>query len=367
MPRPLLITSAGGPATEQVIQSIRNHGAAFYDPHPIIGIDMDANMLNLSSSDLKFTVPRADDPMYVPSIRALARKFGVTMFYPQSDKEIFIAAQNRKVLPSMTIPSLDTIKICRDKALLYEFLLYARLPVPWFAILGDIELLAIRRDIKVGDWEFPLWLRSRTGAGGYMGYKCDSMEDIRHILDYYKDKKEIEWMVCQYLSGKDYSWTSIWKDGNLLTSVLKERIKWVYDRIGTTAVQRTVHDDRINEYCEAIVKGLEPKITGLMMIDLKAESPNVLSDAYITEINAGRTGTVCLFHSVASEILYKDWRVNFPYLLWLIHHKESLPSTFQKFNALPEDLYWVRHIDMGWMLAKKDGQGLLRMAQGKIR
>jgi hypothetical protein len=84
-----------------------------------------------------------------------------------------------------------------------------------------------------------------------------------------------------------------------------------------------------------------------MMIDLKQDLDD--KKFYITEINAGRLGTVNYFYGYTSRIIYGDNRLNFPWLLWLISKGRNLPE-LSKFNAFPKNLYWIRHIDMGYKL-----------------
>jgi len=76
---------------------------------------------------------------------------------------------------------------------------------------------------------------------------------------------------------------------------------------------------------------------------------------YITEVNAGRTGTVSLWFSLASRMIYGDHRVNFHHQLLRAHHGTKLLSC-KKHDALPEGIKCVRHIDMGSLLLWRDQQ-----------
>lgn len=332
--RRLLITSVGGPASENVIRSLKL--SAFSD-YPIIGTDCDPYFIHLSSANKKFLIHNAHDEIgYISDLRTLWKYHDVSMLYPQSDLEVFVCSKYRDKLPPMSLPSHKTIELCQDKGELYCFLSAQGIEIP------DFEFYA-------NNFMFPCWARARHGAGGNKGFKALYREDFLRMVSYWKDREpesEKDWMLVELLEGRDYSWTSIWRDGKLLTSVLKGRIKWVYNRIGTTAVQKFIHDSTINEYCKNIVKTIEPNITGIMMLDLKGESLNVLSDVYLTEINAGRLGTVNMNYAMASRKLYKDDRVNFPYILWCIHHDLPLPKGMLQFDALPENLYYIRHLDM---------------------
>jgi carbamoyl-phosphate synthase large subunit len=65
----------------------------------------------------------------------------------------------------------------------------------------------------------------------------------------------------------------------------------------------------------------------------------------ITEINAGRFGTTIHFYTAAG--------VNFPYILLKIAFGEDY-GDIPDFNPLPENLYWIRTLDCGPVLVKKE-------------
>lgn len=331
----LLISSVGGPASENVIRSLE---MSEFSDYPIIGVDCDPYFIQISSANKKFLVHNAhEEERYLMDLRNLWKKFNITMLYPQSDLEVYVCSKNRDVLPPMSLPNHKTIELCQDKGNLYYILKSHGIEVPDFTLYDN--------DFK--KFQFPCWARARHGAGGNKGFKALYHDDFLRMVGYWYDREPEsikDWMLIEFLEGRDYSWTSIWRDGKLLTSVLKERLKWVYNRIGTTAVQRTIYDYEVNSYCKRIIKTLEPEITGIMMIDLKEDTDQ--NKFYLTEINAGRLGTVNMNYAMASRKFYKDDRVNFPYILWCIHHDLSLPKSMREFNALPEGLYYIRHLDM---------------------
>jgi len=222
-------------------------------------------------------------------------------------------------------------------------------PVPDFRLptKEDIRMLLLSESPNYGvgygwqDW-YPCWVRARRGAGGAHGFIAKTWRDFYHMAGFHRD---VDWMLVKLLDGRDYSFTSLWNKGTLVTSVLKERLRWVYNRIGTTAVQRTVCDEKVEQYCYDVIKAIEPNITGIMMVDLKEDKKT--GQFVITEINAGRLGTVNYMFAKASRLVYGDDRVNFAYLLWKIHHGEPINLKTRAFDALPIGIYYYRHIDMG--------------------
>lgn len=350
----LLITSAGGPATSNVIMNLN-----LIPKSPvIIGLDIDKYMLKLSKADYNELVHSAkDENKYVINLIALSDEFKVNMLYPQSDIEVFVVSKNRHQLPPVALPSPYVIQLCQGKADLYNFLANEKLRVPPYKNLTkDNERELSYESPNFGafppsQWKYPCWVRATHGAGGNKGFICRDWRDLRNMVEFYREREDVRWQMVKLLSGRDYSWTSLWYNGKLITSVLKERLKWVYNRIGTTAVQRTVHNDDVNKYCHDVVNAIadeyDRNLTGIMMIDLKEDTDD--NKFYITEINAGRLGTVNYNYGLWSRQIYNDDRLNFPWLLWNIGAKDKLPNyDYKMYDALPQGLYYARMIDMGY-------------------
>ena len=344
----VIVTSAGGPVAENVIQNLK-----LAENILVVGTDMDKDMLQLSSADKKAVIHHSSEAtgMYIDDINKLATRHNAMMLIPVSDREIYVAALNAKRLPRMSIPNLKIVETCRNKASLYTFMKEHGFPVPL-----SIYLLSYRHyPATIRDLKQPMWLRATIGAGGWLAHKVDSLEDIKALLRFYRNTKR-EFMLTKYLAGRNFCWTSLWVDGKLQCSVTKERLEWVYRRIGTTAIQRTVHNPQVSKLCEDVIKCLvdlyDSDMTALMMVDLKEGE---IGNPYITEINAGRTGTVSTFFALSSKLAYNDYRVNFHYQLFRAHHGLK-PLPCKKHDALPEDMTYIRHIDMGSLLTWKDKQ-----------
>ncbi len=118
------------------------------------------------------------------------------------------------------------------------------------------------------------------------------------------------------------------------------------------AVQKTVHDEQINKIGTEAVLAIDPDFNGIACVDLKENSEGV---PCVTEINAGRMFTTSYFFSYASKILRKDYYANIPYLYVKLAFKETVPNNIPKYNVLPENVYWIRHMDAPAKLVK-DGK-----------
>ena len=156
-----------------------------------------------------------------------------------------------------------------------------------------------------------------------------------------------DFMVSQFLPGREYAFQSLWKDGELLTSQARERLQYLYGHLtpsgqtSTPSLAKTVHRQDLNELAAACVRAVDPQATGIFCVDLKEDAEG---RALLTEINAGRFFTTSNFFAEAGS--------NMPYhyvRLGLGREVEDLP----KFNAVDADLYWVRMVDMGYKLVRE--------------
>jgi carbamoyl-phosphate synthase large subunit len=184
------------------------------------------------------------------------------------------------------------------------------------------------------------------------------VETAASWINYWKARK-VGWrfIAQQHLPGRNVAFHSLWKDGELVTSMARERLEYIYPHLapsgitGTPAVQRTVHDEAINKTGTDAVLSIDPNFNGIACVDLKQNKEKV---PCVTEINAGRMFTTSFFFSYASKTLRKDYYANIPYLYVKLAFKEKIPN-IPRYNVLPENLYWIRHIDAPARLVK-DGK-----------
>jgi carbamoyl-phosphate synthase large subunit len=134
----------------------------------------------------------------------------------------------------------------------------------------------------------------------------------------------------------------------------RERVEYIYPYLapsgimGTPSVQRTVHDKAVNKIGTEAVLAIDSNFSGIASVDLKENAQGV---PCVTEINPGRMFTTSFFFSYASKILCNDYRVNIPYLYTRLAFKESIPE-LKKYDVLPADVYWIRHMDAPARLVK---------------
>jgi carbamoyl-phosphate synthase large subunit len=204
----------------------------------------------------------------------------------------------------------------------------------------------------------PIWIRATQGAGGRGSTPAPNRETAVSWINYWKARRSNWTFVAQkHLLGRNVAFHSLWKDGELVTSMARERLEYIYPHLapsgitGTPAVQKTIHDLVINKIGTDAVLSIDANFNGIACVDLKEDDKGV---PCVTEINAGRMFTTSFFFSYASKTLRKDCYANIPYLYVKLAFDEKIPS-IPRYDILPEDVYWIRHIDAPAKLVK-DGK-----------
>lgn len=344
----ILCTGAGGPAGINFTMSLRAAPENMY----LIGTDSNALYLHLAITDNKYLVPRAKDPSYIDKLNEIISKEKIEFLHAQPDVEVEVVSENREKLNApVFLPSKAAVKACQDK--LESARVWKKKGVP---VARTIEIHK-EEDIDRAFAEFgsPIWIRARSGAGGKGSTPADNRETAVSWINYWRGRKvDWEFIAQEHLPGINIAFHSIWKDGELVTSMARERIEYIYSYLapsgitGTPAIQKTVHKEEVNKIGTDAVLSIDPKFTGIASVDLKGNTAGV---PCVTEINPGRMFTTSYFFSYASKILRKDYFANIPYLAVKLGYKETIPE-IPKYNCLPADVYWIRHMDAPAHLVK---------------
>ena len=347
----ILVTGAGGPAGLNFVMSLRIAPEKMF----IVGTEANEYFARLASTDKCYLVPEATEDNYVDELNRVVRKEKIEFVHAQPDVEVAVISENREKLEAnVFLPSKEGIRTCQDK--LESARLWQRngVPVARFMELQD------ESDVDKAFEEFgsPIWIRARYGAGGRGSTPACNKETALSWIGYWRSRNmDWEFIAQEHLPGRNIGFHSLWKDGELVTSMARERLEYIYPHLapsgitGTPSVQRTIHDKAVNEIGTKAVLSIDPNFNGIACVDLKENKDGV---PCVTEINAGRMFTTSFFFSYASKILHKHYYANIPYLYVKLALKESIPN-IPKYNTLPENIYWIRHIDASARLVK-DGK-----------
>jgi len=354
----ILVTGCGGPASVNFVLSLRISPESMF----IVGTENNEHLVHLSEADKNYLIPKSTDPLYIDRLNEIILEEEIGLVHAQPDIEVAAISRNREKLKAdVFLPSKEAIRICQDK--LESTRYWEERGVP---VARSLELNK-QSDINKAFREFgsPIWIRARHGAGGKGSTPAYNKETALSWIQYWKSRdSEWQFVAQEYLSGRNLGFHSIWENGRLITSMARERLEYIYPHLapsgitGTPAVQRTIHDDVVNTTSSKAVLSIDARFSGIACVDLKENEDGM---PCVTEINAGRMFTTSYFFSYASKLLRNDYYANIPYLYVKLAFKESIPD-MPKYNILPEQIYWIRHIDAPARLVK-DGEVIGEMYQ----
>jgi len=355
MVKKVLITGAGGPAGVNVLRSLRDCG----EKMEVYGTDISNYHCEYAKPWVSkvFIVPRCTDTAhYIPAINNIIAKHKVEFVHPQPDIEVTVLSENREKINALTyLPTKETVRICQDKQKSADIWQKKGFPTA--------KAISLRPDHLEADVERAfnelgkkIWVRATKGAGGTGSTPADNSDTVINWIKYWLSRgNKWDFIAQEFLPGRNIAVSSIFKDGECVTSQGRERLEYIYPYLapsgvtGTPVVARTINDDNVNKLATEAVLAIDSKATGIFSVDMKEDNSG---KAIPTEINAGRFFTTSYYFSAAAK-RFNVWYANMPYLLVKLAYKEKIPEV-KPYNILPPNVYWIRHIDCGDHLVTED-------------
>jgi carbamoyl-phosphate synthase large subunit len=347
--RSILVTGAGGSAGNNVCWSLR----VSRDGKKIIldGTDVDRTSIELNGwIDRAYTLPPADSPRYLSHLNQIIKKDSVEMVFPQPDSEVGRTSRDRdEIRASLFLPGREAVKICQDK---YEALSrWSKKGLRQEPIVLSPRGRKTRQLVR--RLAFPRWVRARQGAGGSLSCLARSWRSIEYWIGYHwAEGLKTDFIVEEYLPNRDFCFMSIWNDGKLVTSMVRERLSWVGHRIvgsgGTSKLNRVVHSSKVNTSALEAIRAVSKNPHGIFCVDLKGDTNGIPRP---TEINCRFTTNVHYLTLASMKLGHPEW--NFPWLAAKICLGEKIPSC-KALNALPANLWFTKNTDMGFTMVEDD-------------
>jgi carbamoyl-phosphate synthase large subunit len=337
----ILVTGAGGPAGVNFIKSLRIAPEKFF----IVGTDVNKYYLELPDVDVRQIAIPCTHPKYIEFLNDVIERYNIEMVHPQPDIEVRVISENREKIKAITfLPKKETIRICQDKLESAKIWAKEGIPVAKAIEIKDEDSI----EEAAEELSLPFWIRATSGAGGRGSTPCYNIEMGKAWIRYWRSRGENWKFIAQeYLPGRNLAFHSIWKNGELIVSQVRERLEYIYPHLapsgitGTPSVAVTVNRPDVDKIATECILAIDKNPTGIFCVDLKENKNGIPCP---TEINAGRFFTTSLFFSVAG--------LNMPYIYVKLAYNEEIPP-LKKYNALGEGYYWIRHMDSGPILLKE--------------
>ena len=328
----ILVTGAGGTPSINFVKALRESGESFY----IVGTDCNRYHINLAMQvDKRYIVPRSTEENYIKKLNEIIEKENIQFLHAQPDVEVGrISKERERLRTKVFLPDKGTVKLCHNKFKLIQYLHEKNLPVAKNILIEDTE------DIKVAFKNFgkKIWLRAIKGAGGKGSLPVEKFDHAEAWIDYWNGWGNF--VAEEYLPGRNMAWQAIFKDGELITSLVWERLEYIISHVspsgitGTPSVAKIITNDKVNEIAVKVVNSIATKPNGIFSIDFKENKAGV---PCVTEINPGRFFT--------PSYMYVKAGINFPEVYLKLAFDESIPK-LPKFNAFKNKILWIRGIDV---------------------
>lgn len=343
----ILVTGAGGSAAFNFVDAIRQSKEKFH----IVGTDMKRYHLELLDVDKKYIVPGVSDPDYVEKMNEIIKQEKIDFIHPQPDIEVAFLSKHADKLQAKTfLPSAQAVENCHDKMKFNEILCAKNVAVPEARHITDkASLTAAIKELSPNKEK--VWLRAIRGAGSKGSLPVNNIYHADGWIDYWRTFRGLDYadfMASEFLPGAEFAWQSLWFNGELVSSQARERIEYIFGNLtpsgqtSSPSVAKTINRDDVNKAGEAAVRAIMDKPHGVFCVDMKEAADGTPK---VTEINPGRFFTTSNFFAHAG--------LNMPKMYLELGMTGAVKDKPKQYNALPDDLYWVRMIDMGFKLVKE--------------
>jgi hypothetical protein len=339
----ILVLGAGGAAGINFIDSLK-----MTNDYEIVGCDINKWHLTLISNrfniktylvpDFKNSISREMDKVNFYNDVIFENK--IDFIHAQPDVEVEFMARNRDTLNSnMFIPSDLTIEKCRDKYWTSDILSGMS---PMAYLVDEDRINDQIKTIQSKSGNRRVWLRAIKGAGSRAALPVHSSRQALDWMHYWFKTKRLEsydFMLSEFLPGKEFAFQSIWQDGELITSMARERVEYLMGNLfpsgqsSSPSVARSVHNDSVNAIATEAILRVDDKASGIFCVDMKE---NKFGTPMVTEINAGRFFTTSNFFATYGSNM-PDTYIK----MGLGFDTPNLPQ----YNAIEPGIMWVRGVD----------------------
>jgi len=356
----ILVTGCGGIGGLNFVRALRLAERMASCEYFIVGTDYNPYYLLMPEVDVRVRSPRHSDPRFREFVAQLVKEYSIEFVHPHPSSEAkVIAGFVDELGVKHYLPKPE--EIAPDKWTMYLKLREGNVPTPRAVEVRDLEDV----DRAFEEMGSPLWIRAKSGAGGRLSLKVSAPEEAKLWIRLHEAQgraRACDFVIQEYMPGRDLAFDSLWFRGELVTSYLRERLEYPLKHIsltgitGTPSVARIVVDDEASEIGIRAVKALSPRPHGFYSVDIKEGRDG---RPRVTEVD-GKWHTTAPLWGYAVSKAFGDLRYNIAYLYLELGLKGKAPFEVPRLNLYPEGLYLIRQLDAGVIL--KVGEEVFRVA-----
>ena len=348
----ILVTGSGGIGGVNFVNALKIANREYV----ISGTDYNKYYLELPDLDFKYSTPKHTDPKFLEKIIEIIDKDKIEFLHPSPHSEASVIAKEIDNINTATyLPKYDVI--VRDKLQTQEILERNQIPVAKTEIVYSLDEV---KDTKEKFNDEKVWVRMKSGAGGKLSLLCDTVEQIQDWIRIWVNRgiaNYSDFMIQEYLPGRNIACDSLWHNGKFIASFTRERLEYPFKHIspsgitGTPTVSRIILDEEVNDISKKAILSSDPSPHGSYAVDLKG---NINNKPIVTEIDSGKFHTTTALWGIVSEKLGLDSKKNLADYYCAIGMNLVEPENIGT-DIYPNNLYLIRHIDTGTWIWKEDG------------
>ena len=273
----VLVTSCGGGIGPDVAFGLKRSSLGLY----VIGMDASEQGRNFGSQvcDEVIEAPPANEPDFKEQVDHICEIHEIDVIIFNHSKELRAIAERKLTFSARyLLPDHVDMLTCTSKWRMVKKLRDREFEdtIPGTHLINQGE--TITEAFKgLGS---PLWLRIPEGSGARGALLVSKPKHAIDWIEYWKDMKGYagQWILQEYLPGRNFSWSSIWYKGQLIVSSTQERLEYfmasaaVTGISGATSICRIVHDDRLQKLGTKVVLGLSDCLHGIYTMDAREDA-----------------------------------------------------------------------------------------------
>lgn len=290
MTKNILVVGAGGNAGMNFTKSLH----LSREPYNIYGADIRTTKLRAVNHLYKqvFTIPRINERKHA-DILSLVAANNIDMIHPQPDAEVMYFLKYDKVFEKYIFPH-DYIEAL---ILANKYEVQNKANSTKFKRMRYLDFFYSKQqkeDFDSMKYEGRVWVRAIRGAGSRAALPVGSVEQAHNWVNYwveFKGYRPEDFMLAQYLPGREFAVQTFWSNGKLIHSQARERIEYFFNNVmpseqsSTPSIATVTHDFKILDAAHEAIYKFNNAPNGIYCVDIKEDHNGNL---IILEINYGR-------------------------------------------------------------------------------
>ena len=298
----ILLTASGAPGSSTLIRKLKDNGERKIE---IIATDMNRDVIGRFWADKFYTVPPADHPEYIPTIKEIILKEQPQVLFPVSSAEVLPIAKNKSIIENLgtkvMVSDLEPLETAINKYRLYSLLKAHNIPVPEFYYPKNLDefikmakwlgypsqKVCFKPHVSKGSRGFRILDETVSRRDLLLKYKPDSRYmSLEEFIEIFKEEKNFpDLILMEFVEGFEYDAMTLCHSGRALLTTVKTREQ---SRWGVVTVAELINKPEIVELVDRIISLVPLSFNiGLQFIGNKLIeiNPRVSTFIYQSDLN----------------------------------------------------------------------------------